>query len=109
MTTRQIILSTVLVLFGADTAYIYFQYGFEWIEVIFTNSMTLLIFTDLVIALSLVTWWMIADARSRGAGIPWATMVLTLFTGSVGPLLYLVRRESQTARAGEEATQPVRA
>jgi RsiW-degrading membrane proteinase PrsW (M82 family) len=47
------------------------------------------VFCDLVIALILVLTWLIADARKTGRN-PWGWVVLTLFLGSLGPLLYLV-------------------
>jgi len=46
------------------------------------------VFADLVVALVLVLSWLIPDARSRGRN-PWPWVVLTLFLGSIGPLLYL--------------------
>ncbi|MCA9665700.1 MAG: DUF2834 domain-containing protein [Myxococcales bacterium] len=61
---------------------------------------------DLVVSLSLVLAWIVLDARQRGiAAWPW--VVLTLCTGSIGPLLYLALR----AGAGDAVaaiTQPTR-
>ncbi len=51
------------------------------------------VFTDLVIALVLVLTWMIPQARREGRN-PWPWVAITLFLGSIGPLLYLA-----TARA----------
>lgn len=49
------------------------------------------IFVDLCIALSLCMVWMWRDARRRGTtSVP--ESLVTLLTGSTGPLLYLVRR-----------------
>jgi hypothetical protein len=46
---------------------------------------------DLMIALSMVALWIIKDARKQGAsGVPWA--LLTVTTGSIGSLLYLLRK-----------------
>jgi hypothetical protein len=47
------------------------------------------VFTDLVIALLLVLSWMVPEARRAGHN-PWPWVVVTLFLGSIGPLLYLV-------------------
>lgn len=48
---------------------------------------------DLVIALSLGSVWIWRDARRRGvSGAGW--VVLTLLTGSIGLMLYLLRRPS---------------
>jgi hypothetical protein len=60
------------------------------------------IFADLVIALSLVSLWMFQDARERGVSFA-PYFVATLLLGSVGPLLYLVRRGQA------EASDPRRA
>lgn len=47
------------------------------------------VFADLVVALILVLYWLIEDARKAGRN-PWPWVVVTLFLGSIGPLLYLV-------------------
>ena len=94
MTTRQIVLSLVLLAFGAETAFIFYQQGFGWIPELFATPLSIAIFSDLVIALSLICIWMVTDARERGT-TAWGYLVLTLLTGSIGPLLYLIRRESR--------------
>lgn len=47
------------------------------------------VFVDLVIALSLFLVWMWRDARAAGRN-PWPWVVLTLTTGSIGPMIYLL-------------------
>lgn len=47
------------------------------------------VFVDLVIALLLVLTWLIPEAKKAGRN-PWPWVVITLFMGSIGPLLYLV-------------------
>jgi len=47
------------------------------------------VFADLVVALLLVLYWLIADAKKAGRN-PWPWVVVTLLLGSFGPLLYLV-------------------
>lgn len=96
MTTRQIVLSLVLLAFGAQTAFVFYQEGFGWIPDLFATPLSIAIFSDLVIALSLICFWMVADARERGTSA-WGYLVLTVLTGSIGPLLYLIRREAQPA------------
>lgn len=49
---------------------------------------------DLCIALTLVSVWLYRDARARGSS-PWPFLVLTMGTGSVGPLLYLLLRREE--------------
>lgn len=56
--------------------------------------------TDLLIALSLGVVWMWREARlKRAAPLPYA--LLTLATGSLGLLLYLIRHDAATASCGE--------
>jgi hypothetical protein len=58
----------------------------------FQTSGTLQLFSDLTVAMVLVTSWMIRDARQRRIRV-WPFMALTVATGSFGPLLYLLARE----------------
>ncbi len=104
MTTRQIVLSLVLLAFGAQTGFVFYQRGFEWIPELFATSLSITVFADLVIALSLICLWMVADARQRGTSA-WGYLALTLLAGSVGPLVYLIRREG---RALEGSQAPAR-
>ncbi len=94
MNTRQIVLSLVLLAFGAQTGFVFYQQGFGWIPELFATPLSITVFADLVIALSLICIWMVADARQRGTSA-WGYLVLTLLAGSVGPLIYLIRREGQ--------------
>ena len=98
MTTRQIVLSLVLLAFGAQTGFVLYQQGFSWIPELFATPLSITLFADLTIALSLICFWMVTDARQRGT-TAWGYLALTVMTGSIGPLLYLIRREGQTARA----------
>ncbi|MEO1271373.1 MAG: DUF2834 domain-containing protein [Myxococcota bacterium] len=61
------------------------------------NIWTVTLVVDLLIALSIVCVWMWHDARKRGtSALPY--ILLTCTTGSVGPLLYILRRP-ETANA----------
>jgi len=54
---------------------------------------------DLLISLGLVAVWMVRDARAHDVS-PVPYLILTLALGSVGPLIYLLRRpEPVTADA----------
>jgi hypothetical protein len=56
------------------------------------------VFADLVILAVLAVMWMVRDARERGM-TAWPFVVITVFAGSFGPLLYLIARELRsTAR-----------
>lgn len=92
MNKKQIALAVVLADFAALTAYVTAQYGIVGLyETLFANWATTLAMVDLVIALAMIVAWMWQDARRRGVNpVPYA--VLTLGFGSVGPLLYLIRR-----------------
>jgi hypothetical protein len=103
MNRKQIVLALVLADFAALTAWAVWQHGFVGIfQLAFSSWATTLLFVDLTIALSLALVWMFGDSRERGlAFAPYA--LLTLAFGSVGPLLYLIRRESQRAPAAQLA------
>lgn len=92
MNAKQLGLEIVLIGFSAFTAYAIYQHGYVgFFEQLLANAATVQAFLDLIIALSLVIVWMWVDARERGvSAIPY--IALTLALGSVGPLLYLVRR-----------------
>ena len=55
------------------------------------------VFVDLGIALALVWVWLWKDAKALGRNpIPW--VVLTLFLGSFGPLIYLLTRRAEALK-----------
>jgi hypothetical protein len=55
------------------------------------NGWGFVLVADLLIALSLIGGWMIKDARKEGrSAAPY--LLLTLASGSVGPLVYLLRK-----------------
>ena len=89
--------------FTLFTGYVLLEYGMGWIGVAFANPVSTLVTIDLFIALSMVMAWVYADARQRGVS-PWPYLALTLATGSVGTLLYLLVRERPGAPryAGDE-------
>jgi uncharacterized protein DUF2834 len=109
MNGKVIALSFVLLDFAALSAYAVYQYGYLGvIQRMLADSATTLAFVDLTIALSLVVAWMWQDARARGTSVlPY--ILLTLAFGSVGPLLYLIRREAAVTRAPMRAAAGVRA
>ncbi len=98
MSGRQILLWLVLVDFAALSVYAVVQHGYLGVfELALANWATRLLFADLCIALALIALWMVRDARARGASV-WPYLAVTLFLGSAGPLLYLIRREGSEAR-----------
>ena len=112
MTKTQILLGVVLAAFGFENVYAIAHFGYIGFfeNLLSAGYPTLLVVADLLIALSLVMVWMWNDARERGATL-WPYLLLTAALGSVGPLLYLIRRESahKAAASGGEnghAVQP---
>lgn len=107
MNKKQIALAVLLFDFTAFTVYVVAQYGIVGLfEKAFANAATVLLLTDLTIALSLVMAWMWQDARARGVS-PIPYLVLTLSFGSVGPLLYLIRRAGDASAARVGGMSPV--
>ena len=109
MNAKQIGIGVVLADFLALNAYVVYQYGYVgFLELVTANAATTAVLVDLVIALSLVTVWMVRDARERGVSSI-AYVILTLTLGSVGPLLYLFRRAgSENTAAMRVAATPAR-
>lgn len=93
MSAKRLGLSLLLLAFLSLSLYAVSQYGYLgfFVAAAFANATTFTAFTGLVIALGLVTVWMWADPCERGVN-PIPYVVLTLVLGSVGPLLYLLRR-----------------
>jgi len=56
------------------------------------------VFADLVILAVLACLWMRADARARGVAA-WPFILITVFFGSFGPLMYLLVRAWRPAHA----------
>jgi hypothetical protein len=111
MNRTQIVLGIVLAVFGFETAWALYHFGYVgFFQNLFSAGFpTALVLFDLVIALSLVMVWMWRDASERGATV-WPYLLLTLALGSVGPLSYLIVRESAAKRVAaperSRAAQP---
>ncbi len=107
MSKLQIVLGLVLAAFAFESGYAVYQYGYVgFFQEVLSSYAASVVALDLVIALSLVTAWMWSDARERGASF-WPFALLTVALGSVGPLLYLIRRESWKRQESVEE-RPVR-
>jgi hypothetical protein len=100
MTKTEILLGIVLAAGGFESAWAVSQFGYVgfWENLLSAGFPTQLVLFDLVIALSLVMVWMWNDASERGATV-WPYLVVTLALGSIGPLAYLIRRESARKHA----------
>ncbi len=101
MNGKQIVLGLVLLDFLGLSGYAVYAYGYVGVfELMLANAATAVAFADLVIALGLILTWMRRDAQRRGASfLPY--MALTLALGSVGPLVYLIRREADEKSSAE--------
>ena len=92
------LLIVTLILFGALSAIALWQHGYWGILAPHFQSFGAgQVFADLVIALSLVMVWIWQDATATGRN-PWLWIVITLATGSFGPLIYLLTRQSKDAK-----------
>lgn len=58
------------------------------------------VFADLVVALMIVICYMVPEAKKAGKN-PWPWVVVTLFLGSIGPLLYLIFGRTNTGLSKE--------
>ncbi len=87
-----VILLLVLITFAAATGYAIYHHGYvAFVTYAFANEATELLFVDLALNLILIAIWLFLDARSHGARyLPY--LALAFLFGSVGPLLYLIRR-----------------
>lgn len=90
----------ILIPFLALTAYAVWDVGIIGIpEYHIHSSAGWQVFTDLVIALVLLMFFMVRDAKAKGVN-PWPWVIATLFTGSISPLLYFaIYGGSQEAKA----------
>ena len=92
MNRKQLALSAVLIAFLAQEAYAIYLYGYHGLfRMMLANFASFTAMVDLIIALILIVVWMGEDAEERKVfALPF--LLLTLALGSVGPLLYLIRR-----------------
>jgi hypothetical protein len=99
MSWKKILLLVVFADFTAFTAWAVYQQGYlTFFDTFFSSWIGIQVFADLVIALSLFSLWMIRDAREQGVS-PVPYLLVTLCLGSIGPLLYLLRRPEQAEAA----------
>jgi len=92
---KEPLLMLAVIALAAITGVALWQDGLVGIFGAITHSYgSMQIFTDLVIALTLVMVWMWRDAMNTGRNI-WPWILLTLAAGSFGPLLYLLTRKEK--------------
>ncbi|HXG29170.1 MAG TPA: DUF2834 domain-containing protein [Nevskiales bacterium] len=100
---KKSLLFVVLAAFGLFSTYVVYIHGYFGLwQAGLANAATLQILLDLVIACLILIVWMFRDAPERGIN-PWPYALLTLAGGSLGVLVYLIRREYAPVRPGEAA------
>ncbi len=78
----------LLVPFTALTGYALYDIGFMGVfEHQFSNSGGLQVWIDLAIAVTLILFWLVPNAKRTGRN-PWPYVIITMIAGSFGPLLY---------------------
>jgi len=110
MNLRLITLVTLFVGFLVLTVVAAYHHSYIGIfEAGFKDSASMQVFFDLVISVSLFGFWMLFDARKRGAMVlPY--LVAIPFIGSLSPLLYLIVREAhgnQERTVGTRYLEPI--
>ncbi len=86
---KKILSICLLIPFGLLTAYAIYDVGYIGIFDYHRHSSAgWQVFADLVIACVLILTWLIPEAKRNGRN-PWPFVAITLFAGSIGPLLYL--------------------
>ncbi len=109
MNRKQLALSAALIVMLAMDAYSIYLYGYiGFFRMVIANFAGVTALIDLLIALVLIVGWMGGDARERNvSALPY--VVLTVALGSVGPLVYLIRRfADRTDRAASVTPHAVR-
>jgi hypothetical protein len=101
--SRTLAFALVLAAFTAFSFYALEVHGYVgFFEAMLSSTAGVVAFVDLVIALSLATFWMWSDAHERALPF-WPYALVTLALGSAGLLSYLIHRELR-ARAPARVT-----
>lgn len=89
-TVQIFILALITLDFAVLSGYAMLQHGyFGLFEYQLASPAGWQVLADLVIVCTLAIAWMIGDARRYGRN-PWPYVLVTVFAGSFGPLLYLL-------------------
>ena len=97
--TKRTLAIIILIPFTLLTAYAVAQVGYVGIfDYQLHSPAGWQVMIDLFIALLLVLSYLVPEARKAGRN-PWPWVVLTLFLGSIAPLLYLVFGDRDATKA----------
>lgn len=98
------LLVSVLLAFGVLSAVALAEVGYLGLFLPhFQSAAGLQVLVDLVIALTLVMVWMVADARRSGR-VVWPWLLATLLLGSFGPLGYLLTGALRSRRNAQASS-----
>lgn len=90
MTIPKSLVWAIMVPFSVLSLYALWQVGYWGLfQYQFDHPAGWQVLTDLVVALTLVLFWIVKDARENQRS-PWLWIGMTLALGSFGPLLYVV-------------------
>ena len=93
---QKTIIGLTILLFSILSTLAVWHHGYLGIFESAINSFaSVQIFCDLAISLSLFIVWMWKDARETGRQ-PWFWLVVTLTSGSFGPLIYLFTKKEKS-------------
>jgi len=95
MNVKKLLLLLFLLDFTAVGVWAIYEMGLMgFFEAATSSAWALQITFDLVVALTFVNVWMWKDARKHGIN-PLPYVIGTVFTGSISPMVYLLRRPSE--------------
>jgi len=93
MSKQRIIPLIVFIAFAIWTAILSHNYNFlSFFKPIFASGPATQVLTDLTIAITMVLIWIYKDAAATNRKF-WPYLVITIFLGSFGPLLYFILRK----------------
>ena len=93
--TKKIFATILLIPFSLLTIYAIYKVGYIGVFDYQRHSPAgWQVFADLVIACLLLLTWLVPHAEKNGRN-PWPFVVITVFLGSLGPLLYLATNKSK--------------
>lgn len=96
--TRQILAIVLLIPFLALTGWSLMEVGIMGIFNTHETPGGMQVFVDLITSLILLMTFLVPHAKSHGRN-PWIWVVLTLFMGSISPLLYFALRRETAGKA----------
>lgn len=92
MNPKTVLVALVLLAFGGFSMFVMWEIGYLGIwQAGISGLGEMQVLVDLVIACAIIGMWMLVDAPERGIS-PWPYLALVLVGGSLGVLVYLLRR-----------------